>query len=102
MTTSGYPRLTKRWRRGTDLTQADLIYEGLDTDMFIGAHYDSTPGFERSFVSRALAFYASEEFVLGNDDALTKIDVPDSAEVSVHREWLPIVLRDDWQVCDRT
>lgn len=102
MTTSGYPRLTKRWRRGTDLTQAELIYEGLDTDMFIGAFYDSTPGFERSFVSRALAFYASEEFVLGPDGELTKIAVPDSAETAVHREWLTIELRDDWQVGDTT
>ena len=27
---------------------------------------------------------------------LTKIDVPDSAEVGLHREWLLVELRDDW------
>ncbi|HLS04179.1 MAG TPA: prolyl oligopeptidase family serine peptidase [Actinomycetales bacterium] len=102
MTTSGYPRQVKRWQRGTDLAQAHLIYEGLETDMFIGAHHDTTPGFQRSFVSRALEFYASEEYLLGPNDELIKIEVPDSAEIAVRREWLTIELREDWQLGETT
>lgn len=96
MTPSGYPRQVKKWRRGTSFDQAELVYEGQETDMFIGAHQDLTPGFERSFVTRALAFYRSEEYVLSDDGRLRQIPVPISAEVSVHREWITIELREDW------
>jgi len=102
MTTSGYPRQVKRWKRGTDLAAAEMIYDGASTDMFIGAYYDSTPGFERSFVSRALTFYSGEDFLLEPSGQMQKIDVPDSAEIAVHRQWLTIELRDDWTVGETT
>src|SRR5690625_1713959 len=102
MTTSGYPRQVKRWKRGTDLATAEMIYDGASTDMFIGAYYDSTPGFERSFVSRALEFYSGEDFLLDDSGQLHKIEVPDSAEIALHRQWLTIELRDDWTVGETT
>lgn len=98
MTPSGYPRTVRRWQRGTALADAPLVYEGSDTDMYISAFHDPTPGFERDFVSRTIAFYADELSLLEPDGSLTLIDVPESAEASVHREWLLVRLRDDWTV----
>lgn len=97
MTRSGYPRTVRRWRRGTPLADAEVLYEGLDDDMYIAAGFDHTPGFERTFVVRTLAFYREETFEL-RDGELLKIDVPISADASVWREWLLIRLRDDWDV----
>jgi prolyl oligopeptidase len=102
MTGSGYPRMVKQWRRGTPLDEASLVYEGEAGDMYIAASRDHTPGFERDFVNRTLAFYNDELYLRGTDGALTKIDAPNSANKSVHREWLLLELRDAWEVGGRT
>lgn len=97
MTTSGYPRTVRRLRRGEALESAELVYAGEETDLSISAFRDHTPGFERDFLRRALAFYADELHLIGADGTLTKIDVPDSAMTDVHREWCTVELREDWE-----
>ena len=102
MTTSGYPRVVKQWRRGTPMASATTVYEGKPEDMYIAAMHDDTPGFERNYVSRTIAFYNNELFVLGADGKLTKIDAPNSAEKGVRREWLTLELREPWTVGGKT
>lgn len=102
MTSSGYPRIAKRWQRGTPLDQAATVYAGEASDMYIAAHHDDSPGFERNFVSRSLAFYNNELYVLGDDDQLTKIDVPNSVQKSVFHEYLLLQLRDPWEVAGQS
>ena len=102
MTTSGYPRTVRRWTRGTALADAPVVFEGEPDDLYISAHHDRTPGFERDLVVRAISFYRQQVFLLGADDALTRIDVPESAEVSLQREWLLVEPREDWAVAGRT
>ncbi|WP_235856794.1 prolyl oligopeptidase family serine peptidase [Occultella glacieicola] len=102
MTPSGYPRIAKRWHRGTPLEAAETVYEGTEQDMYIAAYHDSTPGYERDFVSRSIAFYNHELYLLGADDELTKLDVPNSAEPDVKREWLTVELREEWAPADVT
>ncbi len=96
MTESGYPNIVKQWRRGTPMSQATLVYEGQPGDMYIAAAHDDTPGYERDFVSRTLAFY-NDELYLRADGKLSKIDVPNSTNKSVHKEWLVLELRDPYQ-----
>jgi prolyl oligopeptidase len=102
MTTSGYPRIAKLWRRGTPMSAASLVYAGKPSDLAISAIHDTTPGFERDFVSRALDFYSDELYLRGHDGALAKVDVPDSVIKAVHREWLTLQLRDPWTLDGRT
>jgi prolyl oligopeptidase len=102
MTTSGYPRVAKLWTRGTALASAKTIYEGQATDMSISAVFDDTPGFERHFVQRAIAFYKGEMFQRKSDGTLVKIDVPIDANPGVHREWLTVELRSAWTVGGKT
>jgi prolyl oligopeptidase len=101
MTASGYPRIAKIWKRGTPLERAETIYEGRPDDMTVAAFRDHTKGFERDFVHRAITFYTSELF-LRRDGKLVKIEKPDSANASVHRDVLLVELRDDWTVGGRT
>ncbi len=98
MTESGYPRIVKEWKRGTPLEQATVVYEGTAKDMAISAAHDDTPGFERDFVMRNLAFYNDELYLRGADGKLTKIDAPNSANKSVFREYIALELRDAWEV----
>lgn len=102
MTSSGYPRIVKEWKRGTPLESATMVYEGKADDMYIAAMHDATPGFERDFVSRTIAFYNDELYLRGKDGTLTKIDAPNSAQKSVQREWLGLELREPWTVGGKT
>ena len=98
MTSSGYPRIVKQWKRGTPIESATVVYEGKPDDMYISAVRDQTPGFERDFVSRTIAFYNDELYLRGADGKLDKLDVPNSVNKSVHREWLTLELREPWSV----
>jgi prolyl oligopeptidase len=98
MTSSGYPRIVKEWKRGTPLSAATVVYEGTKDDMYIAAYHDDTPGFERDFVSRTLAFYNDELYLRPADGKLVKIDAPNSANKGVQREWLTLELREPWTV----
>ena len=102
MTQSGYPRTVREWKRGTSLANATLVYEGREEDMYIAAFHDHAPGFERDFVSRTIAFYNDELYLRSDDGSLAKLDVPNDAEKSVHREWLLLELRSSWTSSGRT
>ena len=102
MTSSGYPRIVKEWKRGTPLAQAEVVYEGKPEDMYIAASHDHTPGFERDFVSRTLAFYNDELYLRGTEGKLAKVDAPNSANKGVTREWLTLELREPWTVGGKT
>ncbi|MEO8364977.1 MAG: prolyl oligopeptidase family serine peptidase [Pseudoxanthomonas sp.] len=102
MTPSGYPRIVKEWKRGTPMSAASVVYEGSNEDMYIAAYHDNTPGFERDFVSRTIAFYNDELYLRGSDGKLVKVDVPNSTGKGVVREWLALELREPWEVNGRT
>lgn len=102
MTDSGYPRIAKLWKRGTPVSEAKVLYEGKQQDMSVGAMHDDTPGHERNFVSRNLAFYNDELYWLKSPEELIKIDVPNTANKSVVREMLIIELREPWTVASKT
>lgn len=101
LTDSGYPRVAARWRRGTPVDEAVPVYEGKQTDVAVSAWHDRTPGFERDFVDRAVDFYSSQRFELRGDGDLVRIDTPEDAGLSVHREWLLVRTRSPWTVGDR-
>jgi prolyl oligopeptidase len=97
LTSSGYPRVAKEWRRGTPLHEARTVFEGKPDDVSAGAHHDPTEGFERDFVYRNLDFYRTEKY-LRTSSGLVRVEVPEDAETSAHREWLLISTRSEWTV----
>jgi prolyl oligopeptidase len=101
MTTSGYPRTVREWRRGQPLASATAVYEGTPTDVWAYGWHDFTPGFERDFVARGITFYSNEMF-LRRDGKLVKIEKPDDADAGVWHEWLLLQLRTDWSVGGQT
>lgn len=98
MSSSGYPLQVRRWRRGTPLADAELVYEGRPTDLSASGWHDDTPGFARDFVHRQIDFWNHELFLLQEDAAgpPLKIDVPDDAGASVHRRWLTVTTKSPW------
>ncbi|MFJ3857536.1 prolyl oligopeptidase family protein [Streptomyces sp. NPDC090085] len=98
MSSSGYPLQVRRWRRGTPPQDAELVYEGRPSDLSASAWHDDTPGFARDFVHRQIDFWNQELFLLPEDPAAppVRIDVPDDASASVHREWLTVSVKSPW------
>jgi prolyl oligopeptidase len=99
MTSSGYPRVVKEWRRRTPLTEARTVYEAQPDDLSASAWFDYTPGHERQFVQRQIGFYSSELFVRDPaSGALTQVDKPEDADAFTVRDQLLIQLRSDWKI----
>jgi prolyl oligopeptidase len=102
LTESGYPRIVKEWKRGASMAGARLVYEGQAEDMYIGAMHDDTRGHERDFVVRYLAFYNDELYLRGPGGELSRVEAPNSANKSAHRDWLLLELREPWTTGGRT
>lgn len=108
MTDSGYPRIVKRWTRGTPLTAADEILAGQKTDISIEAtqrhlHVGDQVVY-RTLVRRGLTFYTSETYYLstkGGKDELVKLDLPEDAETSLWRDQMLVTLRKPWPAGQR-
>jgi prolyl oligopeptidase len=89
LTESGYPRLIKRWRRGTALEDAETVFSCATNDVGVGMTCSSEPGFERTLFYRMVDFYHKETFEL-RDGELICLDIPTDCSMAVHREWAMI------------
>lgn len=100
-TRSGYPRTVRRWRRGTALEEAPEVFAGEPDDLLVAASHDPTEGYQRDVAVRALAFYASQTYLL-REGGPVRLDLPTSARVALHRDWVTVELRHDWERDGRT
>jgi prolyl oligopeptidase len=101
MTDSGYPRVIKRWKRGTPLSAAVTVFEGETKDVAVHVSVDLTPGFERTVFYRSLDFYNSKVFLLDRDakgDKLVPLDIPSDASPAFLRDTLLLSLRSEMTV----
>ncbi len=101
LTESGYPRVIKRWKRGTPLSEAVTVYEGDKKDVSAGVSVYHTPGYERTVFSRALDFFHSEYKLLANGK-LVAFDVPSDASPFFMRDTLFLRIRSDWTIDGKT
>jgi len=103
MTRSGYPRTVRRWRRGTPLAEAEVVFEGEEGDIGVGVAVATLPGARHHLFQRMLDFYTSETWIQPDGgDAPVRLDVPAHVDVSAHGDWLALSLRDDWDHAGRT
>ena len=101
MTSSGYPRIVKEWKRGTPLQDAATVYEALPDDLSASAWKSFEPGFEHQFVNRQIDFYSSELF-LRSGAGLVPVPKPLDANAFTVRGEIVLELRSDWDAGGRT
>jgi len=102
LTTSGYPRLVKVWKRGTPLEKAELVFEGQATDVGADAYTMFRPEGNVSIVERSPSFF-EEEVHLYAGGRLRPIPFPRDADLRAAFEGrLFAELRTDWKPRDRT
>lgn len=102
LTDSGYPRVIKRWKRGTPLDQAPTVFEARQPDVSAGVSVDPTLGYPRTVFTRAIDFYTSESLLLNKNNQLVKIAKPDDASVAFHGPWLLLSLRSELKQGERS
>ncbi|MDO5068088.1 MAG: prolyl oligopeptidase family serine peptidase [Propionibacteriaceae bacterium] len=95
---SGYPLQVRRWRRGTPLESAELVYQADPSDMQAAAWHDDTPGFERDWVYRIRAFYDDDLLLVNDDGSTTLIDVPADCQAHPHRDLLLLSPRSEFEI----
>ena len=92
-TRSGYPRTVRLWRRGTPVEQAEAVHTVDEADLGLFVQHDQDRG--RTVLQRAVTFWTEQTSVL-TEDGVVPLPVPDSADASVHGDWVALRLRHDW------
>jgi len=102
MTSSGYPRQVKLWKRGTLLKDAKLIFEGDSKDVSSAGFLIRDGDKKYTTIRRGITFYSGYYYVWLNNE-LIKIDVPDDANpFGILNNQLIIDLKSDWMVKGKT
>jgi prolyl oligopeptidase len=101
LTTSGYARLAKLWKRGTPLAEAVTLFEGEPADVAVGGFSVHTRDGRYDLVQRTPALYRAERFlVLG--DRLVALDLPEDVVLHLFfADHLLLSLHSDWEVGGR-
>lgn len=101
LTTSGYSRIVKLWKRGTPLSAATAVYEGKATDMSVSGgsvlHGDSII----NVITLRPAFFEARRWFY-NDGKLQALDIPIDASWDLLGSQLIVAPKKDWTVNGKT
>jgi prolyl oligopeptidase len=102
MTESGYPRIVKRWKRGTPLAAAELLYKSDVTSVSAMAMRLHSAGDDIDLVRDGKTFWTSERYQL-IDGGKKHLELPVSATINgAFQGRLIISLKEDWTRGDTT
>jgi prolyl oligopeptidase len=101
MTTSGYARSVRLWRRGTPLAAAATLLEVPETDMSVSPVTLRTADRSWHMVWHRPSFFETAVHVL-QGDRLVKLDLPLDANLLLVRDQLAVYLRSPWEIGGRT
>ncbi|HUD91586.1 prolyl oligopeptidase family serine peptidase [Sphingobium sp.] len=95
LTDSGYPRVVKKWRRGTPLAAATLVREGIASDISVRPRVELDGDRRWAFIDRSLSFYSNELYLEDDNGRLIRTPVPETADMRGLIEGQMIVLLND-------
>lgn len=101
LTDSGYPKITKLWQRGTDLSEAKTVFSGeqADVGVYPAVLHDGDDSYR--FIIQADTFYTRNWFVLNEQDQPQQMNLPRDIGFSGLINGQAIFeLKSDWQPMD--
>ena len=102
LTSSGYPRIVKLWKRGMPLSSARTVFEGKTEDVASGGGSTILSDGRYDVVTRVPAIFRQESFLLLGD-RLVKLDVPEDCRPrAFFRDRYLLSLRSAWTVGGKT
>lgn len=102
VTTSGYPKQVKIWKRGTNLNDAKEAFNGNENDMGIWGYTQHTRDRVYQVIMRRTSFYEGEYYFLENGELL-KPELPEDIELNTFFNGQVIFqLKSDWTMNNQT
>ena len=103
LTESGYPRVAKRWKRGTPSAEATTIFEGRHEDIGIWPRVMDSGEETIALVDQSLTFFTGAYHVIGPDGKLASLPLQESADLAgFYAGRLLFTLREAWEVDGQT
>ncbi|HWD21241.1 MAG TPA: prolyl oligopeptidase family serine peptidase [Verrucomicrobiae bacterium] len=101
LTSSGYPRRVKEWKRGTSLRDAALMFAGSTNDVAVSAHVEHDHGRIYELVHRGKTFFTDESY-LRRGDKWVRVEKPDDVQLSTFADYFLFRPRSDWTLQGKT
>ncbi len=98
LTDSGYPRTARIWERGVPVQEAKEVFAGEQADVSAGVFRSWDKDTPYDIAYRSPTFYTSESYLLDDDGALTRIGIPDDADLEgIMNGQMIVELKSDWK-----
>lgn len=99
LTTSGYSRIVKRWERGTELEDAETVFEIPVEDMGVFAYVIHEPETTYEFILHYINFFKKEMYYI-SDTGLIRLHLPDNFDFELLGDYSIICPFTDWETSD--
>lgn len=99
LTSSGYPMVVKRMKRGQTLDQAETLFTGQPSDVSVSGYTlrDADGAVKAVLINRAVDFYSSETWRMADDGTLTRLALPPKSDINGLVDGrLVVSLKQDW------
>lgn len=99
LTSSGYPMIVKRLKRGQSIDQAETLFTGQPSDVSVGAGTlrDADGVIKAILINRGVSFYESETHVLNADGTTTRLPLPARSDIdALVQGQLVVTIKEDW------
>ena len=102
ITTSGYPRQVKIWKRGTSINDAREVFNGQEDDMGIWGYTVPAEDKVYQLITRRTSFYSGSYMFL-EDNELIEPELPDDIELTtIFNGQVIFQLKSDWKLTNQT
>ncbi|WGD52223.1 prolyl oligopeptidase family serine peptidase [Bradyrhizobium sp. CB1650] len=102
VTSSGYARTVRLWRRGEPIEPARVVFETTSDRMSAYCDVDRTGETPRVWFIDRLDFFNLDLWLGTEHGATVKLDLPSDVWFEAHRDWFAIKLRSPWTVAGMT
>ena len=99
MTSSGYPMIVKRLKRGQSIEQAETLFTGQPSDVSVGAGTlrDADGVIQAVIINRGVSFYEGETHLLNADGTTTQLQLPAKSDIdALVQGQLVVTIKQDW------
>ncbi|MDE5446750.1 prolyl oligopeptidase family serine peptidase [Bradyrhizobium sp. CSA207] len=102
VTSSGYARTVRLWRRGQPVDQAQVIFETTADRMMVYGSADDTGARPRTWITDQIDFFHYGIWLRDEAGTTKKLDLPTGIWLQAHSDWFAIKLREAWSSEGRT
>lgn len=96
LTNSGYPRIVKKWRRGTSIEEAETVLEIPKEDLSVGIAVMHTQGKTHELLFHAKDFYNIDAYYILGDEKI-KLNLPPNFSLEVFKKQVIVEPLVDWK-----